>query len=254
VETQEFVTHKISDSTYLFQDRSQDDDKTLKRFSRDKVLLLNDFEKDPTNARTVFYLAQTYGCLNDQKNAYKYYALRSEMVGFEEEKFEALYKCGKIVDDWHKLKKEDTVGLWFDDFKWELALGWYTKAFLTFKRIEPLIEMGKHYRELDEFGLSYMYFHLACICDYPVDSHLFINKHYYDYERWHLLGIMAFYTKQLDEGKRAVEHAIAVANRDIDKKNLHYYNLEMDRLDKEQKRVEKKARKTIRTKNRQKGR
>ena len=51
---------KLPDNLVLYQDRTQDDDKSSKRFQRDKELLLAEFEKDPTETRTIFYLAQTF--------------------------------------------------------------------------------------------------------------------------------------------------------------------------------------------------
>ena len=46
------------------------------KFTRDLNLLLEDHQEDPENYRTVFYLAQTCGCLGNTQDSYKFYSLR----------------------------------------------------------------------------------------------------------------------------------------------------------------------------------
>jgi glycosyltransferase involved in cell wall biosynthesis len=106
---------KITDKIRLYQDRTQDDDKSGKRFKRDKELLTTQYIKDPTEPRTVFYLAQTYSCLNDNENAYYYYKVRTTLVGFYEERFESCLKCGEFGE---KINLD-----WYECFNW------YMKAF-----------------------------------------------------------------------------------------------------------------------------
>lgn len=89
---------KIPNHIVIYQDRTQDDDKTGKRFIRDEVLLKAEYLKDPTEPRTVFYLAQTYGCLNDLENAYYFYKIRTTLIGFYEERFHACLNCGDLSE------------------------------------------------------------------------------------------------------------------------------------------------------------
>jgi hypothetical protein len=73
-------------------------------------------------ARTVFYLAQTYSCLRKFEDSLKYYELRSTMEGFWEENFQSLLKCGELS----QLLGHD----WYDSMKWyihELISEQYTK-------------------------------------------------------------------------------------------------------------------------------
>ncbi len=60
-------------------------------------MLLKDHEDDPTEARTVFYLAQSYLMVGDLKNAAEWYAKRLGMEGFIEEEYYSLYKLGCIA-------------------------------------------------------------------------------------------------------------------------------------------------------------
>ena len=61
--------------------RSQDPQK----YARDADLLLAEVERNPEDARSVFYLAQSYFDLGDFANARKWYARRVEMGGWDEE-------------------------------------------------------------------------------------------------------------------------------------------------------------------------
>ena len=79
--------------------------------------------------------------------------------------------------------------------------------------------------------LAYTYLKLACNLPYPKDAILFVNKNDYDYKRWHLMGIVAFYVGQYIDGKNACLIAIdycknttdAKINNDLDEKNLKFY-------------------------------
>jgi hypothetical protein len=234
-----YVTEKINPNIFLYQDRTQDDDKSGKRFHRDYDLLMTEYEKDPSDPRTVFYLAQTCSCLNREEESYKYYAIRASMEnGFGEERFEAMTRCGDFAMKYTaknnllamegKQNLDKFVDRWYKNINWNTALGWFMEAMTIFKRIEPLIAMTKFYKEIGQMDLAYMFVNAACMMEYPENSLLFINKHQFEYERWHLLGIVAFYVNKHEDGYLACIKAIKVANQDIDKQNLEHYKKVMD--------------------------
>jgi glycosyltransferase involved in cell wall biosynthesis len=198
----------------LYQDRTQDDDKSEKRFSRDKDLLLEEFKKDPTEPRTVFYLAQTCSCLKQNEETFKYYKWRTTLDGFNEEVFQSLLRCGNFSE---KLKHD-----WYDSFSW------YMKSFEHTPRVEPLVKISEYYKNKNNWLLCYNFVKLACELEYPHNCILFVDKLAYDYKRWHLLGICAYYIKRYDEGKKACLIAIENGkkenlNVDIDTRNLKFY-------------------------------
>lgn len=84
------------DQIMLYQDRTMDENKSFSRFSRDRSILFKEYKHDPTDSRTVFYLAQTLACLGQFDSSYKYYKIRSKMGGFPEEVFHSLMKCGDL--------------------------------------------------------------------------------------------------------------------------------------------------------------
>jgi len=203
------VVVRVPNNIVLYQDRTQDDNKSIKRFSNDKVLLLADYEDDPSDSRTVFYLAQTCFCLNHLEDAYHYYSLRTTLEGFWEERFHSFLKCGEISQ---KLQ-----------CPWDESMKWYINAFEYTPRVEPLIQIVNYYKDKN-WLLSYTFANLACNLSYPEHCILFVDKLAYSYTRWHLLGIVAWYAGFYTEGKIACQKAIASGiNVEIDTNNLKYY-------------------------------
>ena len=202
---------KVEESTVIYQDRTKDDNKSFKRFSKDKELLLKEMSRDPSDTRTVFYLAQTYGCLNEHSESFKYYKMRSEMEGFSDEVFFSLLRCGELLEK-------------IEDSSWEDSMKFYMRAIVHSKRVEPAMRIAEYYKEKGEWILAYTFADLACNMKYPKDCVLFVNKHKYEYERWHLLGIIAYYAGFFTRGKIACEIAIRNGhNVDLDKNNLKFY-------------------------------
>lgn len=205
----EDIVVKVPDDLIIFQDRTQDDDKSGKRFERDKILLLEDHKEDPTEPRTVFYLAQTCSCLKHIEDAFYYYKLRSTLIGFWEEKYHSYYRCGELSQllghDWH-----DTMG-------------WFIKAFEHTERVEPLIKITEYYKDKN-WILCYTFASMSCKLQYPTHCILFVDKYAYDYTRWHLLAIAAWYVGFYEEGKIACKKAIqAGLHTETDKNNLKFY-------------------------------
>ena len=199
---------RAPDTFVLYQDRTADDDKSWNRFERDKILLLKEHEENPSDPRTVFYLAQTFSCLKESKEALHYYALRTEMLGFWEERFQAYLRCGELSEDISE--------------PWETSFIWYMKAFEHTQRVEPLIKIIEHYKDKN-WLLCFTFADLACKLTYPEHCVLFVDKQSYEYKRWHLLGIAGWYTGFLNEGKIGCQKAIECANLEIDINNLKFY-------------------------------
>ena len=202
---------RIEDGIILYQDRTQDDDKSGKRFARDKVLLLEEYKSNPTETRTLFYLAQTCGCLNQTDDAYYFYKLRSTLEGFWEEKFQSFLRCGQL-----------SINL---GHPWHDSMIWFIKAYELCMRVEPLMMIANHYRAQSNWLFAYTYINLACLLKYPEHCILFVDKQAYDYTRWHLLGVIAHNAGFISEGRVGCIKAIEYNGQfnDLDKDNLKYY-------------------------------
>lgn len=210
---------KLPDKISLYQDRTKDDDKSAKRFKRDKELLLSDYKKNPKHARTLFYLAQTCACLGENEDAYYYYKYRSILDGFIEEKYYSYYKCGEIST----LLNHD----WYD------IMTWYIKAYELIPRVEPLLKIAQYYINKKNWKFAYTFLNLACELEFPHDCILFVDRLSYEYKRWHLMGIVGFYVDRYKEGKNAILKAIENGknnnlNIENDINNLKFYeNIEI---------------------------
>lgn len=217
-----FQVMRLPDNIVLYQDRTKDDDKSGKRFKRDRELLLRDHKADPKEPRTLFYLAQTCQCLGLQDEALYYSKLRLDQQGFAEERFHSYIRCG--------MASMALGHIWADCMKW------FIRAYEEFQRAEPLIKIADYYRQLagiavkqgiptnNLWRIAYMYTEEACQLTYPEHCILFVDKGIYDYYRWHVMGVVAFYVGKHAEGKEACLKAIANGNnKDVDKNNLQFY-------------------------------
>lgn len=209
------VIHRL-EGIYVYQDRTLDDDKSFKRFKRDKELLYAEYVRNPHEPRTLFYLAQTCGCLGLQDESYKFYLLRIKEIGFYEEVYQSFYRLGELA----QILGHD----------WEESLMWYTKAFQHSQRAEPLVKIAEYYRENNlnrekksEWHTAYMYANMACQLIFPVNQILFVDRRVYTYKRHSNLGIIAYYVGRYKEGKEACLKAIEAENQEIDRNNLKFY-------------------------------
>jgi len=220
------IVVRLPPEIILYQDRTQDDDKTGKRFFRDKILLLEDHKDNPTEPRTVFYLAQTCACLNEWENAFYYYKLRTTLEGFWEECFHAFLRCGEISE---KL-----------NHPWHERMKWYMQAFEHTQRVEPLIKIIEYYKDKKNWLLCFTFADLACKLNYPEHCILFVDKHAYEYLRWHLLGIAGWYSGFHKEGKIGCQKAIECGlNLKVDTDNLKFYEEEENNKNKSKTKLKK---------------
>lgn len=201
---------RCEENIVIYQDRTSDDNKSFKRFSRDKELLLAEFKKNPQCGRTVFYLAQTCSCLEQYKDAYYYYKLRTELGEFFEERFISMNRLGEIGQ---RLGHD-----------WADCLKWFFAAFECISRVEPLVRISEYYISKENWFLAWMFINSACELEYPHHLILFVDKAMYDYYRWHLLGRVAYYVNKFDEGKVGCEKALKERpDSEIDKQNYNCY-------------------------------
>jgi tetratricopeptide (TPR) repeat protein len=198
---------KIPD-VVLFQDRTKDDNKSGLRFIKDKELLLSEYKKEDKTPRTIYYLAQTCECLRQYDEAIIYFKDRLNYEGFYEERYQAAYHIGMI---------SRRIGKSFEDYS-----GYFLLAFSIMHRTEPLVRLAEYYIDKKAWTQAYFYLHESCKIDIPICG-LFVDSEMYKYYRWHLMGIVAFYTNQYKEGFDACKIAISIRNNIIDRNNLDHY-------------------------------
>ena len=195
-EVPSYVTDaKVSRDVFFWWNASDKGiEKTRIRWKRDVELLLCEYNANPSNARTVFYLAQTYDCLEDLNNACVWYEKRVSMSGWDEENFVACYRLAQVYD---RLDH------------WDLALCYYIKAYgLRPCRAEPLIKLAEHYWKIQNHALCFLFAKRACELPYPDHELFHIDKNLYLFQRYDLLGVAAWYMHEYVLGEWAVCQAL----------------------------------------------
>lgn len=198
------ITTRIDNADiFIYQDRTQDCESSYKRFQRDKDILLKEHFKNPTDTRTLFYLAQTYSSLGMIKEAYYYYKLRVKYGGYEEERYHSFFRLGEMAKN---TKMDD-----------EIFLQWWIKAMesLQVPRVEPIVELASYYLFTNvNYEIASIFTTFSLTLEYPYWCNLFINKIHYDYTRYQMDGITQYYLKNYEQGLDSCRKAIQY-NQDL---------------------------------------
>ncbi len=92
---------------------------------------------------------------------------------------------------------------------WPNALVHFIKAYsMRPFRVEPLVAIASHYLQVQDFNTSFMFARQACEIEPRASEVLFVDKVFYDYTRYDLLGIAAWYVGQYEIGEQAVLKAL----------------------------------------------
>ncbi|WP_156748463.1 glycosyltransferase, partial [Mycobacterium sp. E3198] len=161
--------------------RSQD----TQTYAHDRDLLLAEVERNPEDARSVFYLAQSYFDLGDFANARKWYERRVEMGGSDEEVYYSMLRLA-----------ESMVGL---EWPWQVVQDVYLQAW-EFRptRAEALHAIARRYREEQRYLPGHLFAQRAAQIPFPETDLLFIRADIY---AWRALDEQAVCASQL--GKHA---------------------------------------------------
>lgn len=217
-------------------DRSQDP----KKFLRDAALLEKELEKDPTHARSQFYLAQSYRDAENPELALAHYQKRVDMGGWDQEVFWSLYQIAHLKEQLQKPESEIVKA--------------YTRAYLYRPtRLEPLHGLCAYYRRQENYLMGYLIGQLGLKAFAKVgirsmahplfDSSLmpdqmelveakdplFIESWVYDYAFLLEHSICAYWLGKYQESKDICEFLLAKPDlpthvRDCVKRNLKFAN------------------------------
>lgn len=183
------------------------------KFERDVRLLTEGLQKEPQNARYMFYLAQSYMCLQKFDEAISWYKERAKIPEFFEEAWYAKYMIG----DCYKRK---------DNF--EEALKWYLDAYaMNPARAEPLVRIADYYMGKQLYSLAHLFAKQASSIPYPKDQALFIEKSNYLYLPDQMLSIAGYYTAfGKKDGQEATDRLILKKETPRSNFQLAYANME----------------------------
>lgn len=152
------------------------------------ALLEAEMAKHPGDPRTVFYLAQTYRDLGDDR-ARRFYLERATMGGWDEEVFYARYQAARLAE-WPQRQLE-------------LLAAWESRP----HRLEPLWDLVIEYNRRDMHQAAYA---LTAVDVKPCEDILFVTPAAWD---WGLLferSIAAWWTGHRDEAHRINDHLLSL--------------------------------------------
>jgi len=151
------------------------------KFERDLRLLTRDLEREPDNARTVFYLAQTLRDLGRSDEAIDLYRRRAEMGGWPEEAFYALYQVGVLAD--RAGRRDEAVTA--------LIEAWDRRP----QRAEPLYELSRMFRDREQYHAAYLVSERGLRLPVPSDT-LFVHRWMYEWGLLFEYSIAAYWVGQ----------------------------------------------------------
>jgi glycosyltransferase involved in cell wall biosynthesis len=162
------------------------------RSSREKTLwqagmLEAELAEQPGNARSIFYLAQTYRELGDPR-ALALYERRTKMGGWVEEAFYARYRHALLLPTWPARMLALIA-------TWESRPG----------RLEPVYELA---RELNYRGLHQAAYRFASVEVEPTDDILFVHRSIWDWGMSFERSIAAWWLAHWDEFDRLTEELL----------------------------------------------
>jgi glycosyltransferase involved in cell wall biosynthesis len=161
------------------------------KFEREIRLLTAEFEKEPDNPRTVFYLAQSYRDAGKPHEAMQLYERRVGMRGWDEETWYSLYQLGRL--------QEAILG----DFR----IGYFTllQAYqIRPTRLEPIYPIVRFFNEHKQYHLAYNLARLITEVGYPPDI-LFVERPIYEYLLAYEYAICCHQTGRTEESIRIIQ-------------------------------------------------
>ncbi len=135
------------------------------KLMRDAGLLKRDLARDPDNARSIFYLAQTYRDLGKVDLAIEYYRRRVELGGWDEEVFYATLQEGVLRADNDRERATDVL---LEAFERRPS------------RAEPLYELARLHRRRGQHTLAHLFAARGEEVAYPADV-LFVHRRVYEW-------------------------------------------------------------------------
>ena len=186
------------------------------KFERDIRMLTEELERNPSDARSMFYLAQSYRDLGQYGNAAIWYAKRAAAGGWDEEV-------------WRSRLEQARCYRWIGAHDMFVA-----RALETFgsrpTRAEPLLDLASFYREQGNNHVAAMFCEKGMAIPYPASDRLFIEDWAYTGGFAEEYAIVGYY---LDPPRHSVgahacnalalNPATPAHSRDLALRNLQYY-------------------------------
>lgn len=161
---------------------------TASKYLNDAGILEAALLEEPNNARYEFYLAQSYRDAQEPTKALAHYQRRTEMGGWVEETWFALYQIAVLSE---RLQMDENE-----------VMGRYLKAYQHRpQRAEPLGQLARYCRQRQQYVLAHLFAAKAITLEMPPDL-LFIDESMY---RWRCLdeyAVASYWVEGYEESAR----------------------------------------------------
>jgi len=179
-----------------------------RRSTSETKLLEEDLAKNPGNARSQFYLAQSYRDAGQYEKAYEAYKRRARMDGWIEETFMAQLEAARMA-----LRTDQPE---------DMLVREYLDAFnLRPTRVEPLHDLARYFRGKKEYGKAYVFARTGVEIERP-DDLLYVLQPVYDWRMLDELAVAAYWVGDYAASKEAcetvlwrVEHGMSMPADDL---------------------------------------
>jgi glycosyltransferase involved in cell wall biosynthesis len=165
------------------------------KLARDLRLLRQAVERDPLDARAVFYLAQTLRDSADRAGALQWYRRRIELGGWPEEVWCAAFQVACMLDELGAPDHE-VVGACLAAYERDPA------------RAEPLYRLARRFRLAESPHLGFLFARNGLDVPYP-DGRLFVERDVYEWRLLDECAINAWWTGRFRESVAACDRLLA---------------------------------------------
>ena len=174
------------------------------KFERDIQLLSKDLEKSPNDSRTLFYLANSYYCLNKYDEAIPLYQKRIDVEGWDQEVWYSYFRIGLCHYKCNRIN--DAIQTWLKGYDFMPT------------RIENLYEIVKHYRIQKNYTLAELFINVAhSQIENKSNEFLFLQNDIYSYKLIYEYSIVAFYLGITNIGPETIH----ILNNNINDNNIN---------------------------------
>jgi len=203
--------HRVPEAFLRHERQGDSVERTRGRWERDLRVLDAALARDPSDARSAFYLGLTYMWLERHEEAIPALRRRIAMQGWLEEVY---YTKLQLALAHHKLGRP-----------WAEVLESYLDAHATSPhRAEALYYIAHHYSLTREHALCMLFAQPAFARPVPPDERLFVDEDVYRWKAADLVAGSAFYVGQAELGEAAARQALEHRPSDPRiQKNLQFY-------------------------------
>lgn len=204
-------SHRVPDAMIDHFADQVSGERSRARWERDVGLLSGAIARDPNDARSAFYLAQTFLWLGRLAEAEAAFRRRVDLGGWSEEVYQS------------KVGLADVAARRGDAFSEVLTRYLDAHAFAP-HRAEPLHAIALHYNARGEHALSLLFARRGYEMPLPVKDTLFVDEEVYRWKLADLVGTSAYWVGEYALGEEAARKAVrAMPNDPRLKKNLEFY-------------------------------